>query len=89
MNTMKEGTRLRLGEFSSLRTNHQEARQQPLLCLLKVRRLKRGRRGKKGETELELRVMNGGFFDPECSRKHIGWKCVPLVDRSAFYRVLV
>ncbi|GBM57991.1 hypothetical protein AVEN_162171-1 [Araneus ventricosus] len=33
---MKEGARLRLGDLSSLRTNHQEARQRPLPCLLKV-----------------------------------------------------
>ncbi|GBM29447.1 hypothetical protein AVEN_255834-1 [Araneus ventricosus] len=50
---MKEETRLQLGDLSSLRTNHQEARQQPLPCLFKVRCLKeresreRGNRRKK------------------------------------------
>ncbi|GBM17029.1 hypothetical protein AVEN_133300-1 [Araneus ventricosus] len=108
MNTMKEGTRLQLGDLFSLRMNHQEARQQQLPCLLKIRCLKRGKRVKKGETT----KSTGGALPPSClfvtpnsgnrnserrtdvfwprvSRKHRGWKGVPLVDRFAFYRAFV
>ncbi|GBN11868.1 hypothetical protein AVEN_202166-1 [Araneus ventricosus] len=48
---MMEGTRLQLGDLSSLRTNHQEARQQPLPCLLKVRCLKERERQKEERDE--------------------------------------
>ncbi|GBN08946.1 hypothetical protein AVEN_11946-1 [Araneus ventricosus] len=105
---MKEGTRLRLGDLYSLRTNHQEARQQPLPCLLKIRCLKKRERKKKRETKVKVQsatsvdwLVNpssgnwnserrkGVFSDPFCSRKHLGWKGVPLVNRAAFYRAFV
>ncbi|GBN54428.1 hypothetical protein AVEN_257469-1 [Araneus ventricosus] len=52
---MKEGPRPQLGDLSSLRTNHQEARQQPLPCILKVRCLKERERREERRKKLNRR----------------------------------
>ncbi|GBM91215.1 hypothetical protein AVEN_211507-1 [Araneus ventricosus] len=62
---MREDTRLQLGDLSSLRTNHQEARQQSLPCLLKVRCLKKRERKKEERDESK----KGGVVPPSFFRE--------------------